>query len=619
MRKEKLRGYMGKILWVDLSRGEIKEEALDEKLCRGYIGGYGIGARMLFTHQKSRVNPLGPENILGFVTGPLTGVPGVFGTRFMTVAKSPLTGTWGDANCGGEFGPFLKFAGYDGLFFTGVAAKPTYLVVSDKNAELRDATHLWGKDTAQTEECLKFEVGDDARVVSIGPAGENLSLISGIMHHNRAAARSGLGAVMGSKKLKAVVATGRQRVLVADGERLKLLTKKFNFEVPLADVLRRFGTAGLNAVHALRGESPSKNWGGLSTIDFPNVTAISDQNVLDLQEKRTSCWRCSIACGGLMKPGVRYEYSGASRPEYETLCSFGNMCLNDDLESIIKANDICNRYGLDTISTGSTIAFAIECYENGIITNDDTEGIELRWGNHPAIVAITEKLAKRQGFGDILADGVRVAAEKIGKGAEEYAIHVHGQEVPYHDPRYAPSFGCSYQSDATPGRHNQGGLAPIESGLVPPGLKVPPLDVSIYTGKGKYEAAFRNLNHIFNVSGMCFFGSMILNAGSLPSLLSCVTGWQPSQKELDIIGQRVSAIRQAFNVREGLGPKDFKLPSRTIHGQVRGKSEADATIDVDMLCTEYYQAMDWDPYTGKPSKKKLIELDLEDIATELWP
>lgn len=376
-------GYMGKILFVDLSNGKLSEELPQEKFYRDFLGGYGLGARIIYSRQRGGVNPLGPENNIGFVTGPLTGVRGLLGSRFTVVGKSPLTGGWGDANCGGYFGPYLKFSGYDAVFFNGVSAKPVYLLIDDGKAELWDASHLWGKDSWETEEVLQRELGKKIAVACIGLAGEKLSLISCVMHDKgTAAARSGLGAVMGSKKLKAVAVIGTKEVPVPDKNKVAQVYKEY-LGLLSGDYYERFkkwGTCGDNANAASNGDSPVKNWTGVGSIDFPNAKAISDDAVIALQERKHACLWCPIACKGIMKAGKTYDYkAGVHKPEYETSAAFGMMLLNDNLESIIKANDICNRYGLDTISAGATIAFAIECYENGIITKRDTGGIELSW------------------------------------------------------------------------------------------------------------------------------------------------------------------------------------------------------------------------------------------------
>jgi aldehyde:ferredoxin oxidoreductase len=604
-----LKGCIGKMLYVDLSTGDIEEETPGEELYRDFLGGYGIGARIIFSRQEPGVDPLGPSNTLGFVTGILTGTPALFGSRYTVVAKSPLTGTWGDANSGGDFGPHLKFAGYDAVFFTGIAEKPVYLFLQDGKAELRDAKDIWGKDTNQTEDMLKAKHGRDTRVACIGPAGEQLSLISGVITNKaRAAARSGLGAVMGAKKLKAIAVKGTMQVPLADVEKVEQLRRKYLPKVkdhPLGRELSTCGTTLSTGRNAYNGRSPVRNWGGIGIKHFPNAHTISFDTVLRFQDQKYGCWRCPVACGALMKAGVEYNYAaGTHRPEYETACSFGTLCLNNNYESIIMANDICSRYGLDTISAGSIIAFAIECYENGLITKEDTEGVELKWGDHRAIVAMTEKLARRDGFGAILADGVKIAAERIGKGATSYAIHVGGQEVPYHDPKKFPGLGLSYIIDATPGRHTQYGSE---------------CERKVF---GREHKRGNTLIQAYNAAGLCIFSFFATDEDPTMAteFLSAITGYQYSNEELLKTGERISNIRQAFNIREGINALEQKLPDRVvgIPPQPEGPN-AGVTIDLSTAVKEYLEAMDWDLVSGKPSGRKLQELGLEDVSAILWP
>ncbi len=601
------RGYMGKLLFVNLSTGEIREEAPEESLYRDFIGGYGIGARIIYSRQRGGVDPLGPENTLGLVTGPLTGTPATMGCRYQAMAKSPLTGGWGDANSGGDFGPHLKFAGYDGVFFTGVSAKPVYLFIDNGKAELRDANHLWGKDTCETEDILKNELGEEVRVVSIGPAGEKTSLIACIINNRglATAGRSGLGAVMGSKKLKAVAVRGNQEVPIADSGVANRLRREHIAELRAVMVggesnwerRRKYGTAMLTHTSAHSGDSPVKNWGGIGIIDFPDASGLSGDAVIANKEREMTCWRCPQACEAILKEGTgEYKYAaGSRRPEYETLAAFGPLCLNNNTESIAMANDICNRYGLDTISAGGIIAFAIECYENGLITKKDTGGIELTWGNHRSIVAMTEKMAKREGFGDILADGVKVAAERIGKGAEQYAIHIGGQELGMHDPKLSLRPGQSpaarYQMDATPGRHT--------AGFGPTGFQ----------------------NQIINASGLCLMGFFSVDpAKYVAGFMSAVTGWERSMEELLKAGERIAHMRHVFNLREGINPLKWKVNPRII-GNPPQKEGPLAGVRADIEAQIYWNlgALDWDRVTAKPSRKKLLELGLDDVAKELWP
>ncbi|MCX6013144.1 MAG: aldehyde ferredoxin oxidoreductase, partial [Chloroflexi bacterium] len=446
-------GSVNRILFVDLSTNKVTAESPEQTLYRDFLGGYGIGARIIFSRQKAGVDPLGPDNMLGFMPGVLTGTPALLANRYVVAAKSPLTGCWGDANSGGDFGPYLKFAGYDAVFFSGAAEKPCYLLIHDGVAEIKDASHLWGKDTVETEDILKTELGKEVRIACIGPSGEQKSLLACIVNNKgRVAGRCGLGAVMGSKKLKAVAVIGTGKVLLADEVKVEELRKKYLAvlkESKLVQLLQKGGgTTAFTAGMIKDGEAPVKNWGGVGIKDFPNFAALGGDKVLANMERKYACWRCPVGCGGIMKEGIEYKYpAGTHKPEYETVAAFGCMCLNDNVESTTMASDICNRYGFDTISAGATIAFAIECYENGLITKKDTDGLELRWGNHQAIVAMTEKMAKREGLGTILADGSNAAARYIGKGAEKYAMNISGQEPAMHDPKNSLKFATGYAID----------------------------------------------------------------------------------------------------------------------------------------------------------------------------
>jgi aldehyde:ferredoxin oxidoreductase len=612
------RGYMGKILKVNLSRNELKDEALDENICRQFIGGYGIGARIIFSQQKAGIDPLGPDNILGILTGPLTGTKAISGTRFTVVGKSPLTECWGDANSGGCFSAYLKFSGYDGLFFTGISEKPVYLYINNGKAQLRDAAHLWGKDTYQTEDILKSELGKDTAVACIGQSGEKLSLISSIVHgKGSVAGRSGLGAVIGSKRLKAVVVKGKMKVPVADEEITRKLRTKYLGELGgHLETVRKFGTSFTTVASADTGDSPVKNWGGVAAIDFPDANPIGAEALDAYRQKSTACYQCPVGCEAIMKEGTEeYKYeAGSYRPEYETIAMLGTNCLNTNIESIIKANDICNRYGIDTISTGAIIAFAMECFEKGLINSKDTDGIEMTWGNHKALVAMTEKLAKREGFGDILADGVRIAAEKIGKGADKYAIHIHGQEVPAHNPVAGPSMIITYIANASPGRHTQGSERYHLQGLLP--------EFSQQSDSERIRAYVRgsNFQHSLMCSGTCLFVYMALpRIDAIAEFMSAVTGWEITTDELVKTGERIANIRQAFNIREGINPLDYEVSDRIL-GKPPQKAGplAGVSVDADTLVKDYLAAMDWDLTTAKPSEKKLKELGLEDIARELW-
>jgi aldehyde:ferredoxin oxidoreductase len=594
---------MGKILFVDLSTQELQQETLDEKMCRDFIGGYGIGARMLYSRQKAGVDPLGPENILGFISGPLTGTPVPTGARYAVVAKSPLTGGWGDANSGGYFGPYLKFSGFDAVFFTGISLNPVYLLLDNGSAHIKDAGPLWGKDTYETEDLLMTEYGKQSRVACIGPAGEKLSLIAGILtDHGSLAARSGLGAVMGSKKLKAVVARGNMEVPIFDKAAAdKTRNTQVNFwkslPAPIGgtdlDLFRTYGTTWSTFIAAHSGDSPVKNWGGIGVVDIPDISGLHPDVFKARVQIGHACWHCPKVCKAVLKAGEgEYKYAaGVHRPEYETLAAFGVNCANNNTESIAMVNDICNRAGLDSISSGTIIAFAIELYENGILTRKDTDDIDLRWGNHQAIVAMTMKLAKREGLGDILADGVKKAAEKIGKGAQQYAVHIGGQEVGMHDPKLSRPGrldAARYQMDATPGRHTQ------------------------VFGPNSFS------NHVLNSAGLCQFGAFF--GDSIVDVINVVTGLNFTMADVLKAGERIVNIRHAFNLREGINELKWTVPSRIagIPSQTTGPL-AGVTADVEAQALWSLGALDWDRVTTKPNKAKLLSLGLDDVAKDLWP
>ena len=592
-------GFIGKILKVDLTKGKIKVETLKEAFYRKWFGTYGLGSRIIYDEIPAKTDPLGPDNIIGLTTGIATGTPVSFSGSFTAVGKSPLTGTWGDSRGGGFFGKELKNAGFDAVFFYGRSEKPVYLWINNGKAEIKDASDLWGKNVNATEALLKEKhVDKRVQVASIGTSGEKFSLISAIMtDEGRAAGRQGLAAVMGSKKLKAVAVRGTGKIPIFNRDKLR---KQVKLALAAAQKnpaflgFRKYGTTMMTHMSAMSGDSPVKNWGGSGKDDFPTAVNLSGDNVGKYNVRPYGCSGCPVSCGGIQKVASGPYTVEGHRPEYETLAAFGSMCLNDNVESIIYLNHICNNYGLDTISAGCTIAFAIECYENGILTKEDTDGVALKWGAHEAIVEMTEKLAKREGFGDILADGVRVAAKKIGKGSEKYAMHVCGQELPMHDPRletqaYGKRCQLMYIADATPARHTQ---SPHEG-------------------------------FTFQAAGLCSFGAFLGSIGEdLPQthdFINSVTGWDVTSAEMLLIGDRIATMRQAFNLREGFKPSDFKYPDRVL-GKPPLKSGplAGVTIHPEIMVAEYFKSMDWDLETGKPSKAKLVELGLEDLIKDLY-
>jgi len=591
------KGFAGKLLFADLSEGRVWEESLDEDLARQFVGGYGLGAKVIYSMQPAEVDPLGPEAVLGFVSGPLAGTGTPFGVRYQVVGKSPLTGTWGDASCSGGFAPELKKAGFDAVFVKGIAEGPVYLWIEDGKAELRDASHLWGLDIWETEDRLREELGDSRiHCTTIGPAGEMKSLIAcPITDKGNAPGRSGLGAVMGAKRLKAIAARGTRTVPVADAEKLKAMAREaVRQELSELRGIRQYGTCAGTAAAIFSGDCPIKNWAGVGEELMPNAENISDENVIKYQMHKVTCPPCPVACNGIVRVASGpYATEWAQKPEYETLGAFGGMLVNDNMESIIKCNEFCDRYGLDTISVGATIAFAMECYEKGIITQEEADGLDLTWGNHQAIVTLTEKIAKREGFGAVLADGARVASQRIGKGSEAYVMDVHGQELPMHDPKLALkmdrpiSLALTYQTDATPGRHT-----------------------------ASIDPAFRPIN----ATGLCSIGSRYFQGEKLAEYLNAATGLDFTEAELREIGERIGCMRQAFNLREGFTPEDFRMPDRVVgNPPFQSGPLAGVTLDMDTAVIEYFQSIDWNPETGKPSRELLERLGgLDEVIADLY-
>ncbi len=640
-------GYMGGVLFVDLTRGEIREEILPDNMYQKYIGGMGLAAYILYNKIPAGANPLGPDNIIGFLPGLLTGTGSYFTGRWMVVGKSPLTGGWGDANCGGTFSPAIKRCGYDGIFFSGMSDKPVYLYIDDGTKELRDAKDVWGKDAIETEAFLISHIGvKNARVACIGQAGENLSLIAGIStDKGRMAARSGLGAVMGSKKLKAVVLAGKKRIKVHDKDEIKRLsqfTQKFvRFHVPLPNLLpwvfgilmrkmpiafaqdgmlykmmlRKWGTVSLNQFSPETGDAPIKNWDGTSKDwGFRRSLATHPGRIIKREIAKYHCYSCPLGCGGICSTTGKYKQT--HKPEYETVLSLGGLCMNTDVDAIFYLNELLNRAGMDSISAGATVAFAIECYENGILTTKDTGGLKLSWGNTEAIVALIDKMVHRDGIGDILADGVKIAADKIGNGAEKYAIHAGGQELPMHDPRNDPGFALHYSVEPTPGRHT------IGSGLyyemyqlwkVIKGLPKPPM---LFFKGSKYKAdkekavigaANSQYMNVINAAGACKFG-MFIGAKRIRIFdwLNAATGWQRSPEAYLEIGKDIQTIKQAFNLKHRIVPRAIEYPDRMIGKppQSEGANKG-RTIDLEPMVHGYWQAFGWDAETGEPSPEMI--------------
>ncbi|MBN1569536.1 MAG: aldehyde ferredoxin oxidoreductase family protein [Acidobacteria bacterium] len=606
--------YAGKILFVDLTEGILKEETPTERIYREFIGGNGLGVRILYERMNARVNALGPENILGFVVGTLTGTSAPGSGRHMLVTKSPLTGTWAESNSGGAFGPELKTAGYDGVFFLGISPKPVYLLIREGSAELRDASHIWGKDAYETHDFLRQSLNDpDIKIACIGPSGEAQSLLSGVVsERGRIAARNGVGAVMGSKRLKAfAVKGGVKDIQAADPEKYSQAIRQFHALLKTNEYAKALAAAGTGSNISFLvsiGDAPLKNW-TLSGIEaLPTITNLDGSNMDKYKVGSYGCYACPITCGAIIRQnaGPYAIKDEMHRPEYQSLAALGAMLMNDNLEAVIKANDICNRYGIDTVGVGGTIAMAMECYEKGLIGKGDTDGIELTWGNADAIVALVEKVAKREGFGALLADGTQLAAERIGKGAEEYAIAIRGKSLAYHDPRISPVLGTANIADANPAHHMDSQITGMLNEGAPIGTD-PALKASKANPFSSYVIG-SEYHQLLNAAGLCSLYTVATTPPPIAELIAGAGGWDFSWDEALKAGRRILTLRQAFNAREGLTPDQFELPKRIA---------SSAKVDYSALRDGYFLEMGWDPKTGKPSKKALAETGLIQLAGDL--
>jgi len=621
-------GFMGKILRVDLSAGTLRDEVLPPEWGRKFLGGAGLATKYLYDEVPKGTDPLGSQNRLIFMTGPLTGTTSASAARYSVVTKSPLTGIWGQANSGGNFGPMLKRAGYDGIIFQGASPKPVYLKIIDGQAELADAGHLWGKKVAETDDALKEAVGKKSTVACIGPAGENLVRFAAVMNNkHRAAGRCGVGAVMGSKKLKAIVVSGSAKIPLAEPETFQEKAKN-QYELLNESLLKigfeTFGTAMVADMVNAKGGYPTRNWqsGTFEAIEEINAQALADK----VLEDRVNCFACPIACGrGTRIREGKWEGHKGEGPEYETTNTLGAQCGVKDMNAITMANYLCNEYGLDTISAGSTIAFAMECYEKGILTDQETGGLKLQFEDGDLVVDLVEKIAKREGVGDLLAEGSRKMAEKLGKGAERFAVNVKGLELPAYDPRAAKIVGLSYVMA------NRGGDHVTSVVISPTFIDSPVLLVENSHIEDAWEANpeeakivvdLENAAGVFDCIGGCKFMGLLLYAEDYVDLVASATGWDFDVEEFRKSGERIYNLARAFCIREGVNRDADILPPRLMEDPLPEGPAEGMVIEretLEKMKDAYYNFRGWDPKTGYPTPEKLKELDLEEIIQDIWP
>ena len=618
--------YMGKLLRVDLSNGTITEEALREEWLPQFIGGAGLATRYLYDEVPKGIDPLGDKNKLIFMTGPLTGTASASAARYSVVAKSPLTGIWGHGNSGGSFGPALKRSGYDGIIIQGISSHPVYLKIIDGEPELCDAAMLWGKIVPETEDIIQRTSESKLTVASIGPGGENLVRFAAIMNNkHRAAGRCGLGAVMGAKRLKAVACGGKKGIGLADKRSFREIAK---MQIDLLDEsmlkvgFEAFGTNMVSDMVNARGGYPTHNWqhGVFEDIEQVNSEALTEKVFV----KGVNCFACPISCGrGTEIREGQWSGKSGEGPEYETTNTLGAQCGVSDMNAITMANYMCNEYGLDTISAGSTIAFAMECYEKGILTKEQTGGVEFSFGDNELVVNLIEKIAKRQGVGDLLAEGSKAMSEKLGQGSAHFAMHVKGLELPAYDPRAAKITGLGYVTANRGGDH----ITAYVQG--PTFIDAPFLLVEDSTiedpftanpAEAKVVIDLENALTMFDCIGACKFMGILLPAEDYVQLISHATGWDFKVADFRKCGERIYNLMRAFCVREGIDRLADTLPGRLMQDPLPEGPAEGMVIDKDtleMLKSAYYELRGWDKESGKPTAEKLAELDLVDIADDM--
>ena len=629
-------GYTGNILHIDLTTKKHWIEHPPENFYRTYWGGRAIGLYYMLKEMKPHTDPLSPDNLLIFASSVITGTPAPAIPRYTVCAKSPLTGAQGEAEAGGWWGPELKKAGFDAIIFKGSSLTPVYLYIKDGKVEIKDAAHLWSKDTGETQKIIKNELADNKiRIAQIGPAGENLvhfaNIVNELKHFN---GRNGLGAVMGSKKLKAIAVRGTKPIELYNKERVSQVTKEITKRVmdnPLSRDLRELGTPAVVRGFYEAGCLPSYNWTTGYFKEGENLTAETYNKTILKGTK--GCYACPIRCKRVVEinePELKVDPSYGG-PEYETIVSLGSLCGISDLKYIAKANELCNKYTMDTISTGMVIAFAMQCYQEGILTKEDTEGMELTFGNKEALLVLIEKIAHREGLGDLLSQGSYLAAQKIGKGSETFIHQVKGQEIPMHDLRLKTGVGLQYALSDYGADHMKAAHDPFFKDKDSVGIKemkglgilepVSPTDIG-----EKKVTLFKLLDiywTVFDILGVCDFGYVPRSVGTMGELLEIIratTGWRTTWFELMRVGERSINMARIFNYREGFTSQDDTLPEVFYQDFKGGPLDGKLAInkeDFEKALRLRYELMGWDPDTGIPNPSKLIELGLDWLIDEL--
>lgn len=619
-------GYTGKILRLDLDHLDFSIEKPREEDLERFIGGEGLGIKYLYDEVPAHADPLGPENRLIFMTGPLTGSLAPTSGRHCIVTKSPLTGLQTTAHAGGYWGAELKFAGYDGIIVDGQSQKPVYVFVDDDKVNFYDADWLWGRDTIQTDALIKKQLGDgQLKITYIGPGGENLVKYASVMNdQQRSASRGGPGAVMGSKKLKAIAVRGTGDFKAAKpGQYFRSMNELLDTcydHVVTGSLFPAYGITGMIPLMNEKGALPTKNH---YTGNFEGANNISGQEMAKtILTKTRGCFCCTIHCTRVIDiPYGPYQGTRGKGPDYDSMVAFGSQCGNGNLEAASRANMWCDQYGLDTVSTGATIAWAMELYEHGIIDDIDTHGVRLNWGDHEAMTSMIPKIATRSEFGAVLADGLDEAARRIGRGSEKYIQSVKNLDLPGIEARGSKGMALGYATD------NRGGdnLRPFAAAAECLGFRSKELgmpenfDALSEAGKVRWMVPCQNYSVAVNSLVVCMFTiiAFTVEPSQYARHLTALTGTNYDKDKLLEVGERIWNLQRAFNVREGFSRKDDRLPHRLTSEPLPNGPDKGSVVHLERMLDEYYEARGWDKATGWPTREKLEALGLDDVAKDL--
>jgi len=602
-------GYAGKILWVNLTTGKSAVNEVSEADLLLYAGGRGLGIKLLFDGFPVGASPLSSGNRIIFLSGPLTGTPFIYSGKWMVVTKSPLTGAYIRSVSGGMLGVAMKRAGFDAIVIEGASERPVFIYVHSGGIEIRDASQYWGLTTDKVQDGIRSELGTKkCAIACIGPAGENLVRFAAIVNDRRTASRGGVGAVMGSKNLKALVVSGYKEIPVNSREALVNLSRE-QLEIvkahPVYEDFSEKGTAMLEWIES-EGLLPVKNF---REGVLPGIENLFSDKYANIRTKHTACFNCPIHCGKVyeVKEG-KYAGTVNEGPEYESMFALGSMVGNTDYTLTIAADKLCDDYGLDTVSTGGVMGFCMELFERGILTEADADGYHMQWGDDKFIFDFIKKIALREGFGDLLAEGTRRAAEKIGKGSDQYAMQVKGMELPGYDPRGAMAMALNYATSNVGANHCIG-YSPREIVGIPE-----PVDPFTTDKKGLLAKSNQDVTAIGETGIVCLFPLLF---GMIPlelygRMLSTATGVKEFSDEAYLLrlGERIWNLERLFNVREGFGRKDDMLPARFLEEPLKEGKRKNHTVDLDAMLDEYYRVRGWGLESGAPSEEKLRELEI---------